>query len=189
VDGLSNAWLASRALLAGRHLTRLLGIMKKLFLITGISIALIVGLSTIVIITANRKVAKRYSYSEDIIYKENANKIDALVDIVDGGVGSNGDPLESGRLIKDLKPRYKESDFIALSKNSNPNARMVALCCLNFDRNEEYIYGFSTDSGVVRYRSGCTINRVMPIGDVVRKYWFYDERPSWLRMLWKRITS
>ncbi len=161
--------------------------MNKTILYSSVTATLAIALIITIIAIKSSIRAKKYSYSIDSIYLAYKDRIDALTDVVDGGVGSDGDPMESGLLINELRKKCSEKEFIALSKNANPHARMVAICCLKFYENEEYIFSFHSDSGMIHYRSGCTINRKMPIGAVITQYWFNNESPRLTRILWKRL--
>ncbi len=114
------------------------------------------------------------SAGESRILKGHGLRLGAMTVCAPGGIGPEGAELDFAKLLGDIRGRYGEDDIIRLSKSDNPICTIMGLCLLDWRRHGDYLLRFKDDGRLVHYRSGCTINRTMTIGEIITKIWQID---------------
>jgi hypothetical protein len=122
-------------------------------------------------------------WSNDLLYrssgdsrigKDHGQALEAMTVCAPGGVGAAGARLEFGRLLSEIQGQYPDEEIIKLSKSGNPLCAMMGLCLLDGRRYSDYILRFKDDRRRIRFRSGCTINKDMSIGDIITTCWRFE---------------
>jgi hypothetical protein len=112
---------------------------------------------------------------ESQIYREHKASMDKLDVVAPDGVGYAGNLLEFGKLADQLNGKYAVSEMVKLAKHQQPVVAMLGMELLARNRCFDFLVRFHEDSRVVRYRSGCTVNSVKPIGFILGEYWGLDD--------------
>lgn len=108
---------------------------------------------------------------ESQIYRDHKTVLDQLDVVATDGVGYDGRLLEFGKLADAVNGKYTMEEMVKLSKHENPVTAMMGMELIARQGGADFLVRFLSDRRKVRYRSGCTVNVMKPIGAVLGEEW------------------